>query len=200
MADIIPLSGVSRTRTGKSGARQTRREGWVPGVIYGDGKEPLSISVDPIELEKQANHYGFRSHVFEVDVDGTKHRVLAREIQRDFITGKPHHVDFLRVSRRSTVHVDVAVTIINEAKSPGIQKGGVLNLVMHRIDLVSEAGTIPEEIAVDLTGMEAGAALHAEDLTLPAGVTLGSVDPTATVVTIVVPSGRKAEPEALEEE
>ncbi len=189
MSEIIPLLGTPRLQTGKGGARVTRREGRIPGIIYGAGAEPLAISLDPVEIEKQANRHGFYSHIFEIEVDGSKHRVLAREVQRDLITGKPHHVDFMRVSRRSRVHVEVDVRCVNEAASPGIAKGGIVNIALHSLDIVARADAMPEEIAVDLSGLEIGASVHAKEISLPEGAALGNVDPEDTVVTIAPPSG-----------
>ena len=130
----VAFAATARPRAGKGAARQARREGKVPGVIYGDGKPPEMIVLDYNDLWKQALKGHFTSTVFEVDVDGKKNRVLPRELQVDPVKDLPIHVDFMRIGKDGRIRVAVAVRFINDALSPGLKRGGVLNIVRHDIE------------------------------------------------------------------
>ncbi len=188
------LVAKARSGVGKGAARALRREGWIPAVIYGDKKDPLPISISYKEAMKAIFAGGFLSRVIDVDVDGEKHRVLPRDFQLDPVKDKALHVDFLRVSPRTKLNVQVAIHFQNQEASPGIKKGGVLNIVHYTLDMICPANAIPESIAVDLTGLEVGDAIHLSSITLPAGTAMRThEEEDLTIATIAAPSGLRAE-------
>ena len=195
MAESPQLSIKLRERAGKGAARTTRRAGRVPGVIYGAKQEPLLISLDPRELSRELHKIGFFATLFDLKLDSASHRVLPRDVQFDPVTDKPLHVDFLRVSSDSKVVVQVPVEFINEVKSPGLKRGGVLNIVVHDLALVCDASEIPEEIHIPLDGLEIGDSIHISGVKLPEGVTPANTEEDFTVATIVAPSAMKSEEE-----
>lgn len=200
MADTISLAAEARERAGKGAARQTRRDGRVPAVIYGNKQAPVMISLESKGLLKQIRGHGFFSHVFEIDIDGTKEKVLARDLQKDPVTEAPLHVDFMRFSATTTFEVDVEVVFENEEESPGLKFGGVLNVVMRTIPLICRPDAIPESISVDLTGLEVGDVIHIGKLPIPASAELAITDPEATVATIAAPTIAPVEEEEEAEE
>lgn len=164
------LKATARARAGKGAARQVRREGKVPAVIYGDGKPPQTIVLDYNELWKQVLKGHFTSTVFEVEVDGTKNRVIPRDVQVDPVKDMPIHVDFMRIGKDGRIRVAVPVRFINEALSPGLKRGGVLNIVRHDIEVVCPYDKIPTYFEVDLTGLEIGRSVHISAVKLPQGI------------------------------
>jgi large subunit ribosomal protein L25 len=193
MGEVHSLGAEPRARAGKGAARQTRRDGRVPGVIYGNKQDPVMISLEPKELVRELHKSGFFATLFDVQLDGAKHRVLPRDVQFDPVTDKPIHVDFLRVSADTKVHVEVPVIFQNDFASPGIKRGGVLNIVRHEIELVCAADSIPHELLVDLTGLDIGDSVHISAIKLPEGVVPAIADRDFTVATIVAPSAQKGE-------
>jgi large subunit ribosomal protein L25 len=188
MADITSLPARARDRAGKGAARSTRRAGLVPGVVYGNKETPLLIAMEPRHLAPQVNKNGFFTRIFELDIDGKKHRVLPRDVQFHPVTDRPEHVDFLRVSASTRVTVGVPVRIVNEAASPGVKKGGVINIVRHTVDLVCQADKIPPAIIIDLTGKEIGDSIHISHIPLPEGVVPAIRDRDFTVATVAAPT------------
>jgi large subunit ribosomal protein L25 len=180
----IELNATARARAGKGAARQARREGKVPAVIYGDGKPPETIALDYNELWKQVLKGHFTSTVFEVVVDGKKHLVIPRDLQVDPVKDQPIHVDFLRIGKEGRIRVEVPVRFINEALSPGLKRGGVLNIVRHDIEVTCPYDKIPPYFEVDLAGLEIGRSIHISAVTLPAGVEPTIKDRDFTVATI----------------
>jgi len=160
MSEIVVLEAEVRDRAGKGAARATRRAGRIPAVLYGDKKEPVMISLDPKLFGRQLNRPGFFSHLFDLNIDGTKHRALPRDVQLHPVSDEPLHVDFVRVTAHTKTHVNVPVHFENHAASPGLKRGGVLNVVRHDIELVVAADSIPERIDVDLTGLDIGDSVH----------------------------------------
>lgn len=190
MTAIKELKALARPRAGKGAARQVRREGRVPAVIYGEKQEPVTISLDHIEINKIIYAGHFLTTLFDVDVDGKKHRVIPRDYQLDPVKDFPLHVDFLRVSKGATVTVDVPVHFVKQEASPALKSGGTLNVVAHTVELECPAESIPEAIEVDLTGAGFGDSFHLSAIKLPAGVTwAGHGDDT--LGTVVAPSGQK---------
>lgn len=187
------LKAQARSGVGKGAARALRREGLIPAVIYGDKKPPLPISISYNEAMKRIFAGGFLSHIVTVDVDGTKHRVIPRDYQLDPVKDKALHVDFLRVSAGTKINVQVPVHFINEEQSPGIKRGGVLNIVHHTLDLTVSADNIPEAVTVDLTGLDVGETIHISAIKLPAGTADHSHEDDLTIATIVAPSGLRSE-------
>ncbi|GHA17240.1 50S ribosomal protein L25 [Devosia pacifica] len=201
MAQTAELKAQARDRVGKGAARALRRQGLVPAVIYGDKKPPMSIALPYNEIHKAIYSGGFLSHVINLDVDGTKHRVIPRDYQLEVVKDFPIHVDFLRVAKGATLDVEVHVTFINEDASPGLKRGGTLNIVRHTVSVTAPAESIPEEIVVDLTGTEINDSIHISSVTLPQGVTPTITDRDFTIATVVAPSSlRSAESEDGESE
>ena len=187
------LKAKARSGVGKGAARALRREGWIPAVIYGDKKDPLPIAISYNDAMKRIYGGGFLSHVITLDVEGTQHRVLPRDYQLDPVKDFAMHVDFLRVGAHTKLHVEVPVHFINQEQSPGIKKGGVLNIVHHTLDLTVAADNIPEKVTVDLTGKDIGDSIHISSIQLPAGTSDHSHEADLTIATIVAPSGLRSE-------
>lgn len=181
------LAAEARAMAGKGAARAIRREKKIPAVIYGDKKEPALISLPEKELTLALKSKGFYTQLCDLDVAGQKHLVIPRDVQLNPVTDRPEHVDFLRVSDKTTVNVSVPVYVRNEKASPGVVKGGVINVVYHELDISCPASDIPSEIVVDLTGLEIGGAIHIKDIGLPASV-VPDFDPETTLVTLVAPT------------
>jgi large subunit ribosomal protein L25 len=200
MPDVVSLAAELRGRAGKGGARESRRAGRIPAVIYGNKQEQVLIAIDGTELLKQLRRPGFMAHVFEITVAGARERVLPRGVQHDPVSGKPLHVDFMRFGAETRIHIEVQVKFANEDKAPGLKKGGVLNVVHHTLDLVCSPDAIPESVTVDLTGLELGDVVHADAISLPEGVELGEDDPQATIASIAAPSTEEIAAPAAEEE
>jgi len=187
------LKAKARGGVGKGAARALRREGWIPAVIYGDKKEPTPISISYNEAMKSIYAGGFLSHVITLDVEGAKHRVIPRDYQLDPVKDKAMHVDFLRVGAHTKLNVQVAVHFVNHEESPGIKKGGVLNIVHHTVELSVPADAIPEALTVDLTGKDIGDSIHVSSIALPAGATVRSHEKDLTIATVAAPSALKSE-------
>jgi large subunit ribosomal protein L25 len=193
MAANKVLKAQAREGVGKGAAREARRQGLVPAVIYGDKKAPVTVSVAYKDAHKAIYAGGFKSHVLDLDVDGTIHKVIPRDYQLDVVKGQPVHIDFLRVSGNAKLHVEVHVAFHNEEASPGLKRGGTLNVVRHTVEVIAPANAIPEEITVDLTGTEIGDSIHISAVKLPKGVTPAITDRDFTIATLVAPSGLKSE-------
>jgi large subunit ribosomal protein L25 len=187
------LKAVARERVGKGAARATRREGLVPGVIYGDKKPPLAIALPAKETAMAANSSSFMARVIDLDVDGKTHSVIAKEVQRDPVKDFVIHVDFLRVGKGSTLTVNIPVHFINEEASPGLERGGVLNIVRHEVECDVPGNAIPESLEGDLTGLDIGDGLHISAVKLPEGVVPTITDRDFTIATIASPAGLKSE-------
>lgn len=188
MAQAHPLNAELRERAGKGAARAVRREGRVPGVIYGNKQEPVLISLDPVDLMKEYQNAGFFSHVYEIAVGGEKYKVLARDMQTHPINDLPIHVDFMRFSAKTRLAVNVYVEFVNEEQSPGLKEGGVLNVVRHEVELRCSPESIPESLIADLSGLDIGDSLHISAITLPEGVELTITDRDFTIATIAAPT------------
>ena len=184
MAEVIEIKASARPRAGKGAARAARREGMVPGIIYGAEKDAQTVAVDFNELRKLVLRGRFLSTVFEVNVDGTRQRVLPREVQFDPVKDLPIHVDFQRIAADGRVRVGVPVKFFNEALSPGLKRGGVLNIVRHEIELWCPAQSIPPFLEVNLEGLEIGRSVHISAVKLPEGVRPTITDRDFTVATI----------------
>jgi large subunit ribosomal protein L25 len=193
MAAATELKAQARDRVGKGAARELRRQGLIPAVIYGDKKSPLPIAISYNEAMKRIYAGGFLSHVLTVDVAGEKHRVIPRDYQLDPVKDFALHVDFLRVTADTRLHVEVHVHFINEEKSPGLKRGGTLNIVRHTVELACSPEAIPEEIVVDLTGTDIGDSIHISAVQLPAGVEPVIHERDFTIATIVAPSALRSE-------
>ena len=198
MSEQLTLPAETRDRAGKGASRALRRDGRVPAVIYGEKKEPLAIHVEEKLLHKMLRTGHFMNSVVMVDVGGKPNRTLPKAVDFHPVSSRPIHVDFLRIGEHTKVTVAVPVRFDNDEDSPGLKRGGVLNVVQHEIELVCDAASIPNEIHIDLTGLEIGDSIHISQVSLPEGVTPANTDEDFTVATIVAPSAMKAE-EAEEE-
>ena len=200
MSDVVQLKASVRERVGKGAARAVRREGLVPGVIYGDNKAPQAISLDYVDVLKQLHTGLFLSTVFEIDVEGKKTQALARDCQVDPIKDKPLHVDFLRVGKGTKVSVSVPVHFLNEEICPGLKRGGALNVVRHELELTCAPNAIPEMIEVDLAEAEIGRSIHISAVTLPDGVTPTITDRDFTIVTVTGAGPAQTEEDEAEDD
>jgi large subunit ribosomal protein L25 len=188
MAAVKQLAAVARNGIGKGAARSVRRDGRVPGVIYGGGEAPEPISVDFKDLNKLVYAGHFLTTIFELDVAGRKERVLPRDYQLDVVTDRPLHVDFLRLKAGSHVRIHTPVHVINQELSPGIKKGGAVNLVLHSLDLWAPADAIPDSVTIDLTGLDFHDSVHVSTVKLPEGCRPASTRTDFTIVTITPPT------------
>lgn len=192
MAEAYVLSAEKRERAGKGAARATRRSGRVPAVIYGDKKDSVMISVEPVELKKFIRTGGFFSTLLEIQAGSDKHRVIARDIQLDPVTDRPVHIDFMRVTKGVRIAVNVPIHYINEEESEGLKLGGVLNVVRHDVELLVSPEAIPEFIEVDMAPFIMGDSIHISAVTLPDGVSPKITDRDFTIATIAAPSSIKS--------
>ena len=197
MSDVLTLAAEARDRAGKGASRAVRREGRVPAVIYGNREAALSIHVEEKLLTKMLHTGHFMNSVVEITVDGKTHRTLPRDVQFHPVTDRPIHVDFLRVAADALITVNVPVRFENEAASPGLKRGGVLNVVRHEVEVKVPANAIPDDIVVDVTGFDVGDSIHISAVKLPQGVK-PVIDRDFTIATIAAPSGLKSQ-EAAEE-
>jgi len=191
--DSYELKAEARERVGKGSARELRRNGKVPAVIYGDKQSPLSIALSYKDVYYKIHGGGFMTTVATIDVDGQKIQVLPKDYQLDPVRDFPIHVDFLRISKDSVVTVQIPVHFANEEKSPGIKRGGVLNIVRHEVEFTAPANAIPDFITVDLTGLEIGDSVHISAVKLPANVKPTIADRDFTIATVAAPAGLKSE-------
>jgi large subunit ribosomal protein L25 len=188
MASVLEMKATVRPKGGKGAARAARRSGNVPGVIYGENKPPLMVQIDHAELRKRIYAGRFLTTLFHVDVDGTKHRVIPRDFQLDPVKDQPMHVDFLRVSEGAIIRVNVAVHVLNADQSPGVKRGGAVNIVTHTVEVACPAESIPVSIDVDISDLDINHSKHLSAVTLPPNVRViahGDI----TLVTVVPPSG-----------
>ncbi|WP_321392965.1 50S ribosomal protein L25/general stress protein Ctc [Emcibacter sp.] len=189
-----------REKAGKGSSRALRREDKIPAVIYGNKKDPVTVTVNRIELVKQLSTGGFMNTSFDIEVGGKKEMVLPRDVQFHPVTDWPMHVDFLRLAQDSTININIPVHFLNEEECPGLKAGGVLNVVRHEIEFSCPANAIPEAIEIDISGLELNDSIHISSVTLPKGVTPVIEDRDFTIATIAAPSGLKsAEAEEAEE-
>ncbi len=195
MSDQLTLPAEARDRAGKGASRALRRDGRVPAVVYGEKKDALSIHVEEKLLTKMLHTGHFMNSVVMVDVGGKATRTLPKAVDFHPVSSRPIHVDFLRIGEHSKVHVNVPVRFDNEEASPGLKRGGVLNVVQHEIELVCDAAHIPSELHIALDGLEIGDSIHISQVKLPQGVVPANTDDDFTVATIVAPSAMKAEEE-----
>ena len=195
MSDQLTLPAEARDRAGKGASRALRRDGRVPAVVYGEKKEPLSIHVEEKLLTRMLHTGHFMNSVVMIDFAGKPQRTLPKAVDFHPVTSRPIHVDFLRIGEHTKVHVAVPVRFDNEEASPGLKRGGVLNVVSHELEIVCDAASIPNEIHIALDGLDIGDSVHISSVKLPEGVTPANQDEDFTVATIVAPSAMKAEEE-----
>jgi large subunit ribosomal protein L25 len=201
MAGEIPdLEALERTGTGKGAARQARRDGMVPGIVFGGDKDPLPINLPFNKLLQRLKKGRFKSTLFNLKVDGHEDvRVICRDVQRDVVKDLPTHVDLMRLRRTTKINLFIPVEFINSAAAPGLKRGGVLTVVRPEVELVVVAGDIPEKVTVDLSGLNIGDTVTISDVTLPEG-TKPTIDRDFVIANISAPSGlRSADNDADDE-
>src|SRR5213075_2487046 len=195
MATVMELKATARPKSGKGAARAERRAGRVPGVIYGNNQPPVTISVDDKELRQRILAGRFLTTIYDIDLEGKKHRVIPRDFHLDSVRDFPLHVDFMRLGEVATIRVSVPLHVVNGETSPGVKRGGTVNIVTHTIDLECSVDNIPQFVDAHVSGLEISHSLHLSDITLPSGVkSLSRED--VTLVTIVPPSGYAEEQKA----
>jgi large subunit ribosomal protein L25 len=195
MSEQLTLPAQARDGLGKGASRELRRNGRVPAVVYGQKKDPLSVHVEEKLLSKMLSSGHFMNSVVMIDVDGKPTRTLPKAVDFHPVTSRPVHVDFLRISEHTKVNVAVPMRFDNEEASPGLKRGGVLNVVVHELEIVCDAAHIPAEIHIPLDGLEIGDSIHISGVKLPEGVTPANTEEDFTVATIVAPSAMKSEEE-----
>ncbi|HFB2048389.1 MAG: 50S ribosomal protein L25/general stress protein Ctc [Hyphomicrobiaceae bacterium] len=201
MADcgVQELQADVRTKAGKGGSRAIRRSGLVPAVIYGNNQLPIMIALKSNEVTRLLGRGTFLSQVFDIDLEGKKFRALTREVQFEPVRDRPIHVDFQLIGDDGKIRVMVPVDVINEDKSPGIKRGGVLNLVRREVEVFCPANNIPEKLVVDLDGVDIGTSVHISSVEMAAGVSATITDRDFTVLTVAGSSASKSD-ENLEED
>lgn len=198
MADGFALKAAVRERTGKGAARALRREGLIPAVIYGDNEPPVAIAVSQKDMTLALYGGGFLTNVWSIDVGGKNVQALARDYQREPVKDRLVHVDFLRVSARSRVTVDVPLHFVDEDDSPGLKEGGVLTIAEHTISIEAPAVRIPDSLSVSVAGLEMGSTIFTTDVKLPAEVNLAGHHGEPFAVASITPPVREEEEETEE--
>jgi large subunit ribosomal protein L25 len=188
MSETNTIVAEARDRAGKGTARAVRRTGRIPGVVYGNKEPPELISLDTKSVVRELHRGSFTSKLFDLEIGGKKLRVLPRDVQLDPVTDRPVHVDFLRIAADSRIRVMVPTVFIDETQSPGIKRGGVLNIVRHEIEFYCRADSIPANITISLAGMDIGHSVHISHVTLPEGVRPVIADRDFTVATVAAPT------------
>ncbi|WP_417611964.1 50S ribosomal protein L25/general stress protein Ctc [Parasphingorhabdus sp.] len=199
MSDQLSITAEPRERAGKGASRALRREGRVPAVIYGDKKEAVAIHVEARALNKLLGTGHFMNSLIQVEVNGEKTRTLPKDVAFDPVTDRPMHVDFFRLAKGAKVQVNIPVVFINEEESPGLKRGGVMNVVRHELDLMCDADHIPDQIEIDVTGLEIGDSIHISHITLPEGSESAITDRDFTIAGVTAPSALKSSDDEAEE-
>ncbi|HEY4833057.1 MAG TPA: 50S ribosomal protein L25/general stress protein Ctc [Bradyrhizobium sp.] len=195
MATVKELKATARPKSGKGAARAERRAGRVPGVIYGNNQPPTTISVDDAELRQRILAGRFLTTIYDIDLEGKKHRVIPRDFHLDPVRDFPLHVDFMRLGEGATLRVSVPLHIVGAESAPGVKRGGTVNIVTHTIELECSVDNIPQYVEADVSGLEISYSLHLSDIKLPPGVK-ALLREDVTLVTIVPPSGYAEEMKA----
>ena len=193
MSEALTLAAEARERAGKGASRALRREGRIPAVVYGGKEQPLGIHVEERLLRRMLGTGHFTNSIVMIEVGGKTVRTLPKDVQFHPVSDLPLHVDFLRLAKDATVEVSVPVLFVNEEESPGLKRGGVLNVVRHDLELVCDADKIPDDIRIDVTGLDIGDSIHISHVKLPVGSVSAITDRDFTIATIVAPSGLRSE-------
>lgn len=191
MTTVSQLNVQLREGTGTGSSRALRRSGRIPAVLYGGKEVPVHFSLEPIQLDKEIHKTGFLSKIFELPLNGKKEKALARAVQFHPVTDLPLHVDFIRVSKDGKITVSVPLVFINEENSLGIKKGGVLNILIHNLEVTSDMDHIPSSIEIDLAGLEIHDTIHLKDIKLPAGAVAAHLERDNAIANIVAPTVMK---------
>jgi large subunit ribosomal protein L25 len=192
MTAVKEIKATLRPKAGKGAARAVRREGRTPAVIYGANEAPLAIAVDHADIRTKIYAGHFLTTLYDVEIDGKKHRVIPRDYQLDPVKDFPVHVDFLRIASGQTIKVVVPVHVVGQEKSPGVKRGGTLQVVEHTVELQVSPDAIPDFIEASVDGLDIGSSVHLNDIKLPNGAKATSTE-NLTLVTVVAPTGLKEE-------
>ena len=192
MAETIALGAIVRLGTGKGAARSARRQGLVPGVVYGAGNEPQPINVKLNELLKLLKAGKFKSTLISLTLDGKSEKVICRDVQRNVVNDLPTHIDLMRLSDSASINLFIPVNFENQATCPGIKRGGVLTVVRPDVELIVPALNIPEQLTVDLNNFELGDTIHISDIKLPEGTKPTITGRDFVIANIQAPSGLKS--------
>ena len=192
MSDQLTLSAETRDRAGKGASRELRRQNRVPAVIYGNKQEPELIHVEEKALIKLLMTGHFSNSVVEIELGGKKQITIPKDVAFNPVSDRPTHVDFLRIVKGAKVDIEVPVAFINEDASPGLKRGGVLNIVRHELELICENDKIPDDIQIDVAGFDIGDSIHISHVKLPKGSDSKITDRDFTIATIVAPSALKS--------
>ena len=199
MPDIYTMTAEKREQSGKSMARALRHTGQVPAIIYGDKKTPEGIAIAANSITKLYNTGRILSTLVDIELDGKKHRVIARDVQLHPVKDTILHADFLRLGKGTIIAVEVPVRFLNEETCPGLKFGGVLNVVRYSIELNCPADNIPDSIEIDLAEAEMGDSVHISQIELPEGVSPVISDRDFTIATIAAPAALRSEEEEAAE-
>lgn len=199
MSDQLTLSAEPRERAGKGASRALRREGRIPAVIYGDKKEPVTIHLDERALTKLLGTGVFMNSLVMLEVNGEVTRTLPKDVAFDPVSDRALHVDFFRLAKGAKVQVNIPVVFVNEEESPGLKRGGVLNVVRFELDLMCDADKIPDQIEIDVTGLELGDSIHISNVTLPDGSVSSITDRDFTIAGVTAPSALKSSDDEAED-
>ncbi|MCP4394198.1 MAG: 50S ribosomal protein L25/general stress protein Ctc [Alphaproteobacteria bacterium] len=191
--EITSIDVAVRERAGKGASRSVRRQGMIPGVIYGDKKNPVIFSIDPKVLNAEMHKAGFWTRQFEINVDGKKHKVMCQDIQVDPVSDKVMHIDFIRINKNKELHLNVPIRVINNDISVGLKRGGVLNIVRREIEVICKVISIPDVFEIDISEMDIGDSVHMSEITLSEGVRLSIIDRDPTVIAITAPKTAETE-------
>ena len=192
MSDQLTLSAETRNGAGKGASRELRRQSRVPAVIYGNKQEPELIHVEEKALIKLLMTGHFSNSVVEIELGGKKQITIPKDVAFHPVSDRPLHVDFLRIVKGAKVDVEVPVMFVNEGASPGLKRGGVLNIVRHELELICENDKIPDDIQIDVSGFDIGDSIHISNVKLPTGSESKITDRDFTIATIVAPSALKS--------
>ncbi|MEE2996574.1 MAG: 50S ribosomal protein L25/general stress protein Ctc [Pseudomonadota bacterium] len=188
MAEVETIPASPREAAGKGSARQARRDGQVPAVIYGNKEEPITLTLERRLLNRELSNPQFFIQLVDIEISGTKHRVLPRDVQFHPVSDAPMHVDFLRFDPKRKISANVPVSFEGENDSPGLKQGGVLNVVRYEVEVISTADSIPPVLVLQLDGLEVGDSVHASSVSLPEGVEFVISDRDFTIATIAAPT------------
>ncbi|MBJ57420.1 MAG: 50S ribosomal protein L25/general stress protein Ctc [Rickettsiales bacterium] len=188
MKEINVLNALERKKVGSNSTRKVRQESKVPAIIYGDGKTPEAVSLDVAELRKEIGKSSFLNKIYDIELNKKKVRVIVQGVSQNPVTDVLEHVDFLRVNDNTKVTIEVPVNFINESLSPGIKRGGVLNIVRYSVEVICPVNKIPENFEFDLTGLEIGDSIHISHTKIDDGVETTIKDRDFTVASILAPS------------
>lgn len=194
MTIVSSMRVTKRGEVGKGNSRALRLKGLVPGILYGEKQDNINLSVDPRDILKSLQQRSFYATIFEFDLEGKTERALCKAVQLHPVTDQPLHIDFLRVGVNTKINVNIPIEFINENECPGLKQGGVLNTILHSLEVVCSASAIPTGFQVDLKGLTIGTSIHIDTLNLPENVVATHPERDYTLATIVAPTVAK-EPE-----